>query len=70
MVCRLLAADLKSESMVVVAINSGWVRTDMGGPSAHLSPQESVASMLPVIDRLTPTDSGRFLNYDGREVAW
>jgi hypothetical protein len=34
----------------------------MGGPNAPLTPDESVAEMLKVIDGLRPSDSGRFLD--------
>ena len=42
----------------------------MGGPNASLEPAESASGLLAVIDGLTPGDSGRFLRYDGSEVAW
>jgi hypothetical protein len=42
----------------------------MGGPGATLSPEDSVAAMLGVMDRLTPSDTGRFLDHRGKEVPW
>ncbi len=65
-----LAADLRSRGVTVVALHPGWVRTDMGGPNAPLGPTESIAAMRSVIDRLTPADTGRFLNYDGSGIPW
>ena len=67
---RSLASELGPEGFVCVAIHPGWVRTDMGGPSAHLSAEESVSSMLKVIDGLTPGKNGAFMNYDGTGLAW
>ncbi|MBY0263654.1 MAG: SDR family oxidoreductase [Phycisphaerales bacterium] len=67
---RSLSSELGPQGFVCVAIHPGWVRTDMGGPSAHLSPEESVASMLKVIDTLSPGKSGAFLNYDGTGLPW
>jgi hypothetical protein len=46
------------------------VKTEMGGPGAQLTPGESVAAMLNVIDRLSPSDTGRFLDRRGRDVPW
>ena len=35
-----------------------------------ITPQESVTSMLALIDGLTPAQSGVFLNYDGKTLPW
>ena len=42
----------------------------MGGPNAAVTPGESVEGMRAVIERVTPNDSGRFFNFDGREIQW
>lgn len=70
MLSRIQAAEVQSDGVIVVAMNPGWVRTDMGGSQARLSPDESVAGVLEVIGDLTLEDSGRFLDYQGRERAW
>ncbi|MFO1056815.1 MAG: SDR family oxidoreductase [Dongiaceae bacterium] len=70
MVTRSLAVELAARGVTVVSLTPGWVRTDMGGPSALLSPQESVAALRQVIGRLTPADSGRFFNQEGKELPW
>ena len=65
-----LAAELGEEGFICLALHPGWVRTDMGGPSATLSPEESVTGMRAVISGLTAEHNGRYLGYDGSEVAW
>jgi NAD(P)-dependent dehydrogenase (short-subunit alcohol dehydrogenase family) len=67
---RTVAAELAPERFIVVALSPGWVRTDMGGKGATLSPEESVRAMLRVIDELTPRDNGKFLDHRGRELPW
>jgi hypothetical protein len=42
----------------------------MGGTSAPLEPEESVAGMRKVIDGLTLEQSGGFFSYDGTMVPW
>ena len=66
----LVAATLASKAIIVVAVSPGWVRTDMGGAGAPLSPEASVRGLRKVIEGLTPRDSGRFLSHDGTEIPW
>jgi NAD(P)-dependent dehydrogenase (short-subunit alcohol dehydrogenase family) len=70
MVMRSAAIDLAPRGISSVLVNPGWVRTDMGGPKAPLSPQESVTAMRQLIDTFGPKHSGNFYNYDGREYPW
>ena len=56
--------------LTLAVMHPGWVRTDMGGPSATVEAPDSVAGMLKVIATLKPADSGAFCGYDGREIAW
>ena len=48
----------------------GWVRTDMGGPAANLSPEESARALLAIIKGLGNSDNGKFYRYDGVELEW
>ena len=70
MLTRTLAFDLRSETIIVVALNPGWVQTDMGGSSADLTPAESVRGMLRVIQRLTEADTSKFFTWEGQEHPW
>lgn len=63
-----LAIELRPRDIDVAVLHPGWVKTDMGGDQAPLSPQESVAGMRAVIDRLTT--SGGFFDYSGRALPW
>ena len=67
---RSAAIDLAPRRIICVLVNPGWVRTDMGGPKAPLSPQESVTAMRRLIETFGPNQSGKFYNYDGRENPW
>ncbi len=69
-VVRSLAADLAERGVTVMAFHPGWVSTDMGGHEAPVTPAASVHGMREVIERLTPADSGRFLDYLGAEIPW
>jgi NAD(P)-dependent dehydrogenase (short-subunit alcohol dehydrogenase family) len=70
MAMRSITADLARRGITCIVVHPGLVRTDMGGSSAPLTPEQSVSAMRRVIARLSPRDSGKFFNYDGREHPW
>jgi NAD(P)-dependent dehydrogenase (short-subunit alcohol dehydrogenase family) len=70
MVTRNLAIELKGKGIVAVAVHPGWVETDMGGPNATLTPEESVAALRRIVDGLTLEQSGRFFSWQGHELPW
>ena len=69
-VAKSLSIDLRPRGIKVALLHPGWVKTDMGGPNALLTAEESVSSMLSLISRLDWQDSGKFLAYDGAEIPW
>src|SRR6516225_4148936 len=70
MAMRTAAAELAPRGVICVVVNPGWVRTRMGGAGAPLPVADSVAAMRALFDRLRPSDSGKFFNYDGSEHPW
>jgi NAD(P)-dependent dehydrogenase (short-subunit alcohol dehydrogenase family) len=70
MVMKSLAQDVEPSGIKVALLHPGWVKTDMGGPNALITAQQSVAGMLKVILNLSWQDSGRYLAYDGTEIDW
>jgi NAD(P)-dependent dehydrogenase (short-subunit alcohol dehydrogenase family) len=70
MLVKGLAATLAAKGVIVVALSPGWVRTDMGGAGAPLTPETSVAGLRKLIAGLKPGDSGKFLSYDGEAIPW
>jgi len=70
MFTRSLAAELGPEGFICIVLHPGWVKTDMGGPKAPITVQESVHGILKVVDGLSPDDNGTFLTYAGERMAW
>jgi NAD(P)-dependent dehydrogenase (short-subunit alcohol dehydrogenase family) len=70
MVTRSAAIDLAPRRIACVVVNPGWVKTDMGGSAARMTPEQSVSALRRLIEKLGPEQSGKFYNYDGREYPW
>jgi len=64
-----MARDLKDQ-VTVNLIHPGWVKTDMGGPDADLTIEESAAGIRKVIASITRADSGRFYKWNGEIHPW
>ena len=70
MLNKSLALELADLGITSIVMHPGWVQTRMGGENAAITTQDSVAGMIIVIDALEPGDSGRFLDYQGKELPW
>jgi NAD(P)-dependent dehydrogenase (short-subunit alcohol dehydrogenase family) len=70
MATRMLAKALEARGIPVIALCPGWVRTDMGGSSAQITPPESVSALVQVIDAATPERSGGFFDRFGKPMPW
>jgi NAD(P)-dependent dehydrogenase (short-subunit alcohol dehydrogenase family) len=64
---RLFANELRPRGILVNAIDPGWVRTDMGGPSAPRSVEQGAASVLWGV-RLKPGGPTGGVFEDGRAI--
>ncbi|WP_237065737.1 SDR family oxidoreductase [Microbulbifer guangxiensis] len=69
-VVKSLSVDLAERGITVIALHPGWVQTDMGGPNALISPEESVSGLKQVLLTTKSEKSGSFLNYDGSPIPW
>ena len=70
MITKSLSVDLKPHGILAVVLHPGWVQTEMGGPSALISTETSVAGLIRTMQGLNEETSGSFLNYDGTVIPW
>ena len=66
---RCLALDLAPEGVIAALVNPGHVQTGIGGAHAPMTATESVTNVRRVIEGLTASDAGKFLHFDGTEIA-
>jgi NAD(P)-dependent dehydrogenase (short-subunit alcohol dehydrogenase family) len=67
---RSFTASLGRRRITVLAVAPGWVRTDMGGPGAPLSVEESTRGIADVLEARAGSGHHGFVDYRGRTVAW
>ena len=71
---NMFAMSMKNELGAIgsslLILHPGWVETDMGGPRAPLTPEESVNGIVERIKEQDMAMSGRFVQYDGTVLPW
>ncbi|KAK4441893.1 hypothetical protein QBC34DRAFT_314246 [Podospora aff. communis PSN243] len=58
------------EGMVVVCLDPGHCKTEMGGPNAYVEPGDSAKGVQSLIEGLKGSDRGKFFAYKGEELVW
>ena len=66
---RVLAGEVKGEGIKVNAVCPGWVRTDMGGPSASRSLEQGASGIVWAATLPEDGPSGGFFR-DGKPLDW
>jgi NAD(P)-dependent dehydrogenase (short-subunit alcohol dehydrogenase family) len=67
---RTVALDLKDKGIIVGILHPGYVKTDMGGAGADITPHESAAGIRKVTADWTLERSGEFLKWNGETHPW
>jgi NAD(P)-dependent dehydrogenase (short-subunit alcohol dehydrogenase family) len=66
---KILAAELKSEGILVNSVCPGWVRTEMGGPNAPRTVEQGAASIVWAVMIPDNGPTGGFFR-DGKPLPW
>ncbi|MGJ8642832.1 MAG: SDR family oxidoreductase [Luteolibacter sp.] len=70
MVTRNLHSTYSGDGVIVISLNPGHNKTDMGGDGAPLDPKDTAAEVFKLAEALVPGQSGKFWKYDGEELDW
>ncbi len=67
---RGLWGELASRRLTLLSLHPGWVRTDMGGPSAAVSVEDSARGLVTVMLAQQGSHHHVFIDYQGKEIPW
>ncbi|CAI9546514.1 unnamed protein product [Staurois parvus] len=70
MLTRCQSEGYKKDGILCTALHPGWVQTDLGGPHAHLTVDQSVKGIIKVLDKLSEKHAGILVNWEGDIVPW
>jgi NAD(P)-dependent dehydrogenase (short-subunit alcohol dehydrogenase family) len=70
MFMRSFAARHADDPRALLLMAPGWVRTDLGGPEARLSIEESIPNLANTIDAQAGKSGLQYLDYLGKKVPW
>lgn len=67
---KIMQNYLKPRSIKILAIHPGWVRTEMGGANADITPEESAAGIYELTQKQWSLDEGMYFDYTGKPLSW
>ena len=70
MLMKCFAARRQADRRAMLLVAPGWVRTDMGGPAASLSVEESIPFVVDSIERNRGKAGLRFIDRNNRALPW
>ncbi len=70
MLMRSFAARRAADRHPMLLMAPGWARTDLGGPDARLSIEESIPSPVTTLLAAHGIPGLRYVDYPGRTVPW
>jgi NAD(P)-dependent dehydrogenase (short-subunit alcohol dehydrogenase family) len=67
---RSYAARHRDDPRTLLLMAPGWVQTELGGPGARLTIEESIPNLVTTVDAQRGRAGLQFLDYLGETVAW
>ena len=62
--------QLGEQTLTVLSLHPGWVKTDMGGEGADLDVETSTRGLIDQVNAFTGKGGHHFVNYKGETIPW
>lgn len=62
--------QLGEQTLTVLSLHPGWVKTDMGGENAAIDVQTSTTGLVEQLNAYAGKGGHHFINYKGETIAW
>ena len=69
-VVKCLSIDLAERDIATISLHPGWVQTEMGGPNAEISTNESVSGLKDILQSAGAAQNGQFIEFNGNKIPW
>jgi len=70
MLGQILQRAVKPRGFKVLLVHPGWMRTDMGGPTAHITPETAAEGIFTQTMRTWSLDDPIYMDYNGGVMRW
>lgn len=70
MLTRSLARTVEAQNGTLLTLHPGWVKTDMGGDAAPLTPEESANGIFAQLTASQGRGGHHYLDYAGKTLQW
>src|SRR5471030_2604983 len=67
---RAFIATLGARKLTVLSVSPGWVKTDLGGPDAMITVDESSKGVIDLVEAKAGSGQHGFYGHKGETIAW
>lgn len=61
---------LQKDRLDILVVHPGWMRTDMGGPDADITPSTAAQGIVALMETPRPAGQHFYVDYNGQAIAW